>query len=116
MNKLTEKELNIWAAEFLGIKVYQKDCGDIPWLECKLRVYTDGVLDHQADIVKWTPCTNRNQAQLVVEKLDKSNLSHAEMDRFYAHLPSAEFDSMDFLLSSPRQLVEAAYRALNYNG
>lgn len=103
-NSLTDTELNKWAAEFVGIAIHQMG----PSLLYPVQTWRYQISEN-AGWGDWTPCTDRNQAQMVVEKFEHVSIN--QYGRFLDRLPSHEFDPLDFLLSPPRQLVEAAYKA-----
>lgn len=110
----TDAELNVWAAEFCGLEVN----GD-PLLDgsCCLCESIPEVKSSYTYI--WNPCQDRDEAQRVVEKALSNGFRSKETEIFIEEARSLvgngggeEFEGFhDALLITPRQIVEAAYRA-----
>ena len=113
-NKLTDAELNKWAAEWLGVKTMHSND------ERQHSYWIHNGVTHLRE--RWTPCADRNQAQMVVEKMLKMPATLGLVtpwDAFgirvkkYAMDENGMWTTGSDLLRTPRQLVEAAYRAVN---
>ena len=111
-NKLSDHELNKWAAEWLGVKTMHSND------ERQHSYWIHNGVTHLRE--RWTPCTDRNQAQMVVEKATCEGLRKKYLEQIL--VPRTRRDLCDVsilaqavadgILSSPRQLVEAAYEAV----
>lgn len=110
---MNNDELNRWAAEFLGRQKSNYN-GYEYW------VNSNGDIEFSADgkdyhIPKWNPCQDRNQAQLVVDKVFKlidDNKDWELYHRFENACTGWTTYSIMALKLTSEQLVRAAYEAV----
>jgi len=112
---LKAEVLNQWAAGFLG---YNEEAILDGYTH---RIYnTKGCAHHEGKwifVSEWNPCQDRNQAQLVVDKINdcnydvKANFVEALLPYDSESIPPF-IDIMNALTVTPKQIIEAAHKAV----
>lgn len=105
---LTDNELNAWCAELCGVDITS---------ELRIKASDNNYLRGWPAWVAFLPCTDRNQAQLVVEKMAKMQPNRfvyylGEMlqePRPFQFIGGVMLEALHF---TPRQICEAAWEAM----